>query len=402
MILNTPSLPLLVTACAAYALVHWLRAGGEIKLKSAMAGALIILVVSLAAGAKWWPTGGTYHSAENERVVRAATEIAQRDAAKADCVVILDGSSIFSHALDIDMMRGTLEKEGMHPCVLSLALLGGEHLEREWMAGRLRAALPVETRQKLDALPIIWVKELYWTYESHPARFVALNENTPRTLAQCEPTEAAKMLWALTNNWRDDCRAEGLKRRKALAVYPVDQATALIHQGLYNLFHVGQLQRSLEADPGPQYAVLGSLTVPLGEDSKKWWDDRPDADTVYEPSQKYTPRKWFGRLLTTAPNAWPRRKGFQLVLATMHSQNRTVQAYTATLANLGDVDGKPLLLGSIDEGLRDELNDPTLWRDHTHLEREGAKIYSHWLAEQLVPLIDKAKQGMASTGGKTN
>ena len=400
--MNNLSLPLLVTACAAYALAHGLRAGGAVRLKTAFAGAAVILTLCLVVGAKWWPTGGTYPSAENERVVRAATEIAQRDAAKADCVVILDGSSIFTHALDIDMMRGTLEKKGMHPCVLSLALLGGEHLEREWMAGRLRSALPEVTLQKLDALPMIWLKELHWTYESHPARFVALNENTPRTLAQCEPVEAAKMLWALTNNWQDDCDAAGLKRRKALAIYPVDQATALIHQGAYNLFHVGQLQRMLGGDPGPQYSALGELSVPLGADSKKWWDDRPDADAVYAPSKKYKPRVWFERLLATAPTSWPHRDGFQLVLATMHSQNQTVQAYAATLADLGEVHGKPLLLGSIDEGLREELNDPTLWRDHTHLEREGAKIYSHWLAEQLAPLIDKKKQDMAATGGKAN
>jgi len=354
-----------------------------------------MLLAALILAGHWWPTGGSYPAAENERVVRAATETAQRNAAKADCVVVVDGSSIFSHAFDSSVMREELVKAGHQPCVLSLALLGGEHLELEWMAERLRKALPAETRQRLDALPMLWVKEAYWTYESHPARFVALNEDTPRTLAQCEPGQVMNMLWSLHDNWKADCAAANLKRRAAWVTYPWDQTMALVHQGMFNLFHVGQLERLVEPVPGPQYHVLGEEHLTPLKETRTWWADRPGPDAKFEASSRYSVRPWFERMLATAPLGWPQRKGFQLVLATMHAQNRTVPEYTATLADLGQLGGKPLILASTDAELRKELNDPLLWRDHTHLEATGAVIYTRWLAGRLLPMIATAKEGTA-------
>ena len=386
-----PAVPLLLLACAVYALVHLLRAGGGFRLKPALLGLAGLLVVGLALAGWWLPTGAGYLSAESNRVIRAAAETAQRDAAQADCVVVVDGSSVFTYALRTERLRDELTKAGLHPCVLSLVLTGGEHLEREWMARQLRESLPEQTRQRLDALPMLWVKELHWTYETHPARFVALNAFSPRTLAHCTPAMVWPLTRALHENWKSDCRSDNLHGTAAWKIYPWDQVTAVLRQGIYNLFHVGQLERLEDVDPGPLYHVLGEGPIPLMNSSKSWWKERPALDAQVNPSSTYRQRHWFERLLEAAPESWPHRPGFELVLATMPGQNGTVQEYGAALEAWGLPGGKRMLLGSRDPALRKQLDDPTLWRDHIHLEEAGAAVYTQWLAAKLSPLIREMK-----------
>ena len=166
----------------------------------------------------------------------------------------------------------------------------------------------------------------------------------------------------------------------------------MVQQSVYNLFHVGQMQRLMELDPGPLYHVLGEGRLAPDTTPKPWWNERPDVDEKFIPLSRYRERKWFEQLLRSAPSTWPRRPGFELVMATMHGQNRFVQGYNATLAANGLIGGEKLLVASADAELRRQLNDISLWQDHIHLENTGAVVYTRWLSAQLLPMLSELKQ----------
>jgi len=391
-----PSLSLLLLAAVVYVAISAARPGRVMKWMPVMLGAVVTLISALWLTDRAMPTAGSYPNAENYRVVRAAVATAQREVPGADCVVIVDGSSIFTHGVEPSVLKNELSKTGLKPCVLSLRVLGGEHFEREWMARCLREALPPETRERMDSLPTVWVKELHWTYESHPARFVASNADTPRILAHCEPAITLGMVSALHGNWKNDCRSDKLSGLAAWRTYPVAETAAAIRQGVFNLFHVGQLQRLLEPDPGPFEYVRGEGELaPMGG-TKGWWKDRQGLDKTFDGSSRFKTRRWFERLLEDAPSSWPQRPGFELLLATAPGQNQFVQDYAAELEKLGSLNGRPLLLPARDQELRRQLDSINLWRDYIHLEAGGAEIYSRWLANKLRPRLAAMKNQLSA------
>ncbi len=365
-------------------LVEFLRPGANLRLKAMLTGAFVAAATILLVAGAWWPTGASYPAAENYRVVRAAKETAVAEAATADCVVIVDGSSVFTYAVDLPTLKAELTAAGHHPCVLSLKLLGGEHFEREWMARQLRQSLPEATRKQLDGLPMLWVKELHWTYESHPARFVASNADSAGMLALCEPAVSLRMFSALHNNWHQECNSDHLSRLDALQRYPLVQISEAVRQGIFNAFHVGQIQRATEPASPPLYEVLGPPPLAPLTGPSPWWSQRPAADAVMNPSNRFAERHWFTKLLEDAPLSWPHRHGFNLVLATAYGQNQTTRAYTATLA-ARKPNGRPMILAAEDETLRHQLDVEAFWRDSLHLEYAGSLIYTRWLARQLQP-----------------
>lgn len=386
----SPSLCLLLLACASYALMEVLRPGASFHLRSVLAGAAGTLILALWLAGTWLPTGASYPTAENNQVIRAAVETASTEAANADCAIIVDGSSVFTYAVDLETLKTELRRGGHRACVLSLKLLGGEHLEREWMARQLRQALPAATQRHLDTLPMLWVKELHWTYESHPARFVAINADSASMLAQCEPAVVGRMIKALHENWKEECRLDHLKSLEAWKAYPWKQSFAALRQGVFNAFHTGQMERYAGPACPPLFHVLGKPPLAPVTEPKPWWAQRPAVDDVMTPSGRYTERQWFKELLEKAPSTWPQRPGFNLVLATAMGQNKTVQTYAATLAAQG-IEGRPLVLAARDETLRQQLDDPALWRDSLHLEHAGSLIYTRWLAARLHPLLEQVK-----------
>jgi len=254
----------------------------------------------------------------------------------------------------------------------------------------LRQALPAATQRHLDTLPMLWVKELHWTYESHPARFVAINADSASMLAQCEPAVVGRMIKALHENWKEECRLDHLKSFEAWKAYPWKQSFAALRQGVFNAFHTGQMERYAGPACPPLFHVLGKPPLAPVTEPKPWWALRPAVDDVMTPSGRYTERQWFKELLEKAPSTWPQRPGFNLVLATAMGQNKTVQTYAATLAAQG-IEGRPLVLAARDETLRRQLDDPALWRDSLHLEHAGSLIYTRWLAARLHPLLEQVK-----------
>ncbi|MDB6117161.1 MAG: hypothetical protein JWO08_942 [Verrucomicrobiaceae bacterium] len=380
------STTMLLLACAVLTLVELLRPTAEEHLKTILAGAFGATAASLLVAGVLCPTGASYPTAENYRVVKAAKETAISDAAAADCAVIVDGSSVFSYAVDLPTLKAELTAEGYHPCLLSLKLLGGEHIEREWMARQLRQSLPKATRDQLDRLPMLWVKELHWTYESHPARFVASNADSASMLALCEPAVSLQMVSALHSNWWQECNYDHLRRCESLQRYPLGQNSQAVRQGLFNAFHTGQIQRATELASPPLYDVLGPPPLVPLSGPRPWWAQHPAADSVMKPSSRFAERHWFAQLLKQAPSSWPQHPGFKLVLATAYGQNQTVRAYTATLATSKQY-GSPLVLAGEDETLRPQLDVEMFWRDSLHMEHAGSLIYTRWLARQLQPFL---------------
>jgi hypothetical protein len=276
--------------------------------------------------------------------------------------------------------------------VLPLVVLGGEHFERQRMARLLRAGLSPTTLSRIDSLPLLWIKELHWTYESHPMRFVASQADTPRIIASCEPSLVPRMIHALHGNWKEDCRGSKLLGWAAWKEFPFAEAAGVLRQGADNLFHTGQIERLLEPTPEPLVYEHGLRELAPFNTKRVWWPERVKPDEEATAMSRYKPRAWFEDIVNDAPSGWPQRRGFELVLAMAPGINKFVPDYAAKLDQLGSIEGRRLILASRDSALRKALDEPQLWQDHIHLENGGAIVFSNWLAGRAHPIIETLKQ----------
>lgn len=385
---SNTSLALLALSCGVLVLLHVLRGGGSSRVRTMWLGAAFALAVVLAITHSFVTTVQTYPKAENHRFAAKAARDLTAGIDQCDAVLVLDGSSVFAHGLPEDLITNELQKLGHHVCVISLSLPGADHFERECMAEDVWALLPAPAREQVHAKRVVWLKELHWTYEAYPARFIARDLQAQRIQAQCDPERAPRMVSALLSNWKDECKNEKLKGTEAWKEFPLDRIIAVMRLGLVNLFHTGQLERLLDGPVNTELSALREDDVaPLPtEFVRSFWSDRPLPDEPLRPSISTRPHRWFNELMRRTPSGWPPLSNLQVVRYQPPSYGKTERRYSAQWTN-----AKSTIIGNADSKLLHSLDHVQLWRDPFHMERAGAELLAPWLAQQLTPYLGQPK-----------
>ncbi len=383
---NSVSISQLLLVCGVLMALYGFRPGSGLRGlgRFALAGVGMLLVV-LTTATPWLPTDGTYREARNHRLALTAARQADKEVPQATCLIVLDGSSVFTYGVEEDTLRKQFVAAGHRPCILSLAIAGGDHFERESMAEGVWQLMSEKTRQRAAALPTLWVKELHYSYDSQPGRMVADNADTARSLAVCSPVRSWRMATAMIGDWQ----AEKAHAEPGEGVdSPWPGLAVVLRHGMFNLFHAGYLQRIAEEEAS---IVRDDERLP-GYAAPDWWDKRVLADEVFEHKDPLVVRPWFTGLLQRTPLGWPANTQRQTVLVIAPSLKKAEHTYAVQLARDG-LQGVscPLILGTHDMALRQQLDHKELWRDAVHLQKKGAEIATQWLAAKLLVELDKLK-----------
>ena len=382
----------LLLACGVLVLLYGLRSGrGTGSLRGFLVPGIGALLLALVITAVCWPTGGSYPEARNHRLAATAADQADREVPAADCLVVLDGSSVFAYGINVEKLRKLLVAAGHKPCVVSLSIAGGDHFEREYMADQTWRLMRPETHQALAKLPVLWVKELHWHYDSRPARMIGSNPDTDRAMTLCSPARAAEMasvVWVsreITPQLGDD-DVEGDDIQT-----PAGLVATLVRHGVFNLFHAGQLQRQVD---GPTRVLKLNSRASLENDLP----DLPEASLreLMEWSKEMQPRSihhdpppWFKEVLKRTPYGWQHPRT-QVQLIMLPALSPVEHTYAAQIVYQGGF-GLPMVLGPHDQELRQKLNDPACWKDPVHLKGKGTEIATEWFAGHLLQQLATLK-----------
>lgn len=391
MLLSAPNVVLLLALLAGVA-VSYVKTNSGMNWRRffvSASGSLLAITLLLAVFSQ---PGMSYRLADSVRVIHGALRDIEKGLPDADCVVVFDGSSSSAYALDKKKIVEVLSAAGHKPCVVSLVNHAGEHLEREWTAERLRKALPAHVANRIRELPLLWVKEMLWLYESNPARFAAKNRGTDRALACSDPLWGIKTLNALWTDWQDARKNTRMDRNEAWEAFPADRLVATLHHTLFNLFQCGRLHRLMQPAVVPQHVMDEMVARPEDRRTHQWWKDAPKPGEKIKPSNTLRPRRWFKDLVEHSPSGWSPRVGLEQVLFMAPVQNETVIKYSDLLQREGLGVERTLLNAQADIELVQRMHDPGLWSDTIHMDVDGAEIFSEWLAVRLAPVLTDLRE----------
>lgn len=383
----------LVLTCGVLVLLYALRSGRgtSARLRAFLIPGLAALILAIVVAGLIWPTPGSYPDARNQRLAATAADQADREVPTADCVVVLDGSSVFAYGIDVARLRAQLTAAGRKPCIISLSIAGGDHFEREYMADQTWRLMKPATHEALARLPVLWVKELHWHYDSRPARMIGSNPDTARAMTLCDPVNSVKMAKVVWDSREitpqlgdDDVQGDDIQT-------PAGLVATLLRHGAFNLFHGGQLQRRAD---GPTRLLKQNASASLENDVP----DLPEASLreLLDMSREMPPRSvhhepppWFKEVLARTPYGWSHANS-QVQLIMLPALSPVEHTYAAQIFYLGGF-GMPMVLGPHDQELRQKLSDPACWRDPVHLKNNGTKITTDWMGEILIKRLAAMK-----------
>ncbi len=383
---NTVSVCQLLLVCGLLAVLYGLRPqAGAVGLGRFVRPGLGSLLVGLVIAPQFFPIEGTCREARNHRIAFTAARVADKELPKATCLIVLDGSSVFTYGVDVETLRKQFIAAGQRPCILPLSIAGGDHFERESMAEETWRLMDDKSRQIAAQIPTLWVKELHWSYDSQPGRMVADNADTDRSLAVCDPMRAWRMSKAMVSNWREQQTNQSAHDDDEDPPWP--GLAVVARQGLFNFFHVGYVKRLAEEDANVVKAIDDRLPT---EGPRDWWERRSALDRTFDDVRPVGTRAWFADLLSRTPSDWPANPRRQMILVIAPSLSFAENLYAVQLEREGAYGFQgPLLLGPRDQALRQQLEHKELWRDAVHLEEPGAVIATRWLADKLLAHLPK-------------
>ena len=385
------SLALLLASCGVLVALHLMRASSQVKLKTMLVAGVLSMILVIVVTRSWRPVIATYPKAESHRLVVGAAQRLEQALPQSDSVVVLEGSSVFAHGLPPEPLERELQKLGHRACVLSLSQPGADHFERECMGEDLWAQLSANARQRMSTMPVLWVKELHWTYESQPARFVARDLETQRVMAHCDFARSLRMAAALHSNWKTHTTHLRLDGPEAWKLLPFAEFGGVVRLGLFNLFHGGRLQRLLDEPPNPDYSPLRPQDLdPVLDAGKSFWANRLPVTELPQLSRDFRARRWFDHFLSQS-HAPINEAGVSLVLFQPPSYSRTERRYTAAWQHNPRSQRIPVILANTDSQLLQRLDDIRYWRDSLHMEQSGAEALAPWVAERLLSYFTRPK-----------
>jgi hypothetical protein len=279
------------------------------------------------------------------------------NAATESIVIVIEGGSYVLNGVDSGWMMDELHQLGFDVRVVRLAAGAANHFERYRMAQHILQRLSA----KKAGQRWIYLTEVHLKYDSAPVAQFMENQDSVRAYDYV----------TLSNAW-----AAATALRSPGVQVPDGWQWKLFRHAMINSFSVGAASRYLaesEVEMGGgrvnwhrkqrfRFRGMGrqieSLSKPVVGNMLPW------LELVREPRTRRLWKPYTSELVY-----------FGLPAANLE-QVQYVREFCAATRHKCISPADPELLGALD--------NPNLWRDAGHLMKQGAEIYSRWLARQLV------------------
>ena len=273
-------------------------------------------------------------------------------------VLIIDGGSYVINGVDVNDLMEELRELGHPARAVRLAAGAANHFERFRMQQRV-----VERLQgKRPNQRWVFLAEVQFGYDSSPVAQLTENPKTERLYEYL----------TLPNAW---FATKALRSRNVKA--PEEWRDVVYRSALINAFNVGAFLRLMDENDVP----IGGGHVAARKPTKlKLGDDITDqiASLTARPNAEVFP--WLKTIRERRIRAlWSPYLDefayFGLPTTAIEQLNYVRKFCTVTT--------QPCVAPA-DEALLKELNDSQNWRDRSHMSKKGSRIYSRWLARELV------------------
>jgi hypothetical protein len=315
------------------------------------------------------PTAGT------ARVAKFGTErLKEKEESLGEYVLIIEGSSPTSRAVDGDLLEAQLRSAGVSASVIQIALDGANHLERLQILREFVEGLSATDVEKLERSRVILCREVEFYYDCDPFNKIEEYAFTDRALDYLNLPNLPKIVrwFGLRFN-----SIGLLRKRKLLGAMATMEAFNLFRVGYLarlergelvqsqngfiprevrsNTFHPsGPLPQALPGNPSrAELKIYHSLAA---------WVSVRDADYA----------SVFGKI--------PVKQCFFSVTSWSDAMYR----YNFWLAESSK--DQPFFNGDV-VPLRHSLADPDLWADEVHLRPAGARIFTLAFANWFIDAI---------------
>lgn len=321
------------------------------------------------------PLEASYPDAASTRVARFAHErLKEEEHSLGQYVLVIEGSSPASRAVDGDMLQAQLRAAGISASVIQVALDGANHLERLQILREFVEGLDAKDVAQLKQSRVILCREVEYYYDLDPFNKLEGNFFTDVALSYLNAKNLPEIVdwFALSSGW-----ARLVRKRELIA--------SISAMELFNFFRVGYLERVARGGTLPpqngfipretrsaDFNPPGPLPLNLPKEPSKddlkiyhstaaWTHAR---DKAYAKLfAKLGATEWFFSVTSWPPNMY--RYNFWLA---DHSKNQS-------------------FFNGNTEALRQSLADPDLWADDLHLRPAGARIFTKALADYWIDAI---------------
>jgi hypothetical protein len=326
------------------------RRGAVAYLAAVIAGAALVSVV--VARQPWMVPGKVSPVAKYG--------IQQLKAPAEKNVLVLDGASYVLNGVDVLVVADELEQLGYSARAVKLAFGGANHFERFKLYEDIVSRIPKRQR---EGQHWVYLAEVMGGYDREPLNQLKDNPDSARAFHYLTPTNAWYAGLAMRSEHVTE-RFEGwqwLIARHAMVnafnagvlsrVVPeeeIEPVTGLASKGAKRFKYDFEALLKEAREPSPPVPIPTWMFTIREPRERALWVDRFRADWVY-----------FG------------------VPSTRPEQLRYIRSFCAATK-------APCI--KPDEDLIRELEAPTNWRNAGHMNRNGALIYSRWLAREVARL----------------
>lgn len=331
------------------------RSGAAAYLAALVAGAF---VVSLLVSRQPWMTPGKVAPV-------AKYAIKELDQPEEKNVLILDGASYVLNGVDVLIVADELKQLGYSARAVKLAFGGANHFERFRLYEDIAKRVPRPTH---EGQRWVFLAEVMSGYDQEPLNQFFENPDSARAYYYLSPGNA----------W-DASRA--MQSEHLLPPRFDNRYWTVARHAMVNAFNAGVLTRVVEEED------IEPVTGLASKGAKRF---KYDSDALLKEAQNPGPAipipPWMFEIREPRERAiWgPFGANFVYygVPSTRPEQLRYIRSFCAATK-------EPCLRP--DEALIKELEAATNWRNAGHLNRNGATIYSRWLAREVVRLGVLAK-----------
>ncbi len=328
------------------------------------AGVLILtpVVLTYGIGTVVGRSTAVYPEARSEGIIGFLEPVLQ-DLANdpPENVILLEGASWTSRDIDGPRLESELAESGIDAAVIQVSVPGGNHFERDHMLRTLADSLDATQMDNLAEANVLALREVSRVYDEHPIiNGVDRNPFTNRVYAYSTPTRSYAMAKA------------------ALAAGDLTPLR-LVQIGQHAIFTWLRISEGSRLD-GPRVTehASGHQSLDTTTDGTTL-DLIPDiVDAMGEsPEQSYA---YVFEGMGSDSFGLPIDLAVDLELPTLRLESGRYARWIAAQ------EGRTVILVD-DPDLYRRLDDPDKWYDMTHLRREGAEIYTSWLAERIANVI---------------
>lgn len=324
------------------------------------------LLLTQAASAVLERPGGIFPESLNEQLLRSVTPVL---ASVADdpgrVVIVIEGASWSSRGIDGARLEMRLREQGIDADVVQVTLPAANHFERDYLLRTLSQSLESDQLDRLSDTKLMLLREISQDYLENPIAQVERNLYTDRVYAYAAPGRA----------WRMSRAARAANQLEPTLALQIGQHAA------FNWLRIGEVSR-LET-PYADATRAGYWPLDTTEDdmhTRGISDILEFLDTTPVPS--FDPPAAIDVLERVGDD------GYGLPIdATVFYEMPNLSVRRSEYARWFASQSSSPTLAIEDTELYRRLDDVDLWYDTGHLRREGAEIFTDWLALQLADLL---------------